>query len=88
MNNLKNETVTKCFSLLREFIDETTGANSKKGVAILALTQLERVTAGSTSGSDPCIDTPLVDGAAGGGESSSTCIDTPLVDGAPAPGGG
>ena len=52
MNNLKNETLKKCFSLLREFIDETPGTNSKKGVAILALTQLKRITAGTDISGD------------------------------------
>lgn len=89
MSRLKDESLKRCFSLLREFIDDAQEVNNKKGVAILALNQLQRVAAGTTSGPDlHCIDTPLVDGAVGGGESSSTCIDTPLVDGVPAPGGG
>ena len=89
MSSLKKEALNKCFSLLREYIDESSEKNNRKGVAVMALDQLERVTAGTTGGSNPiCIDSPLLDGAAGGGESSSICIDTPLLDGAPPPGGG
>ncbi|MCP5104258.1 MAG: hypothetical protein GY950_12800 [bacterium] len=82
MNNLKNETLNKCFSLLREFINDTSPANNRKGLAALALNQLERVTAGTAENSD-CLDTPLADGAAGNGSMMSDCLDTPLADGAP-----
>jgi hypothetical protein len=48
MNRLKNETTQKCLSLLRDFIEESSSLNSKKGIAVLALSQLQRVTAGSS----------------------------------------
>lgn len=89
MSSLKKEALNKCFSLLREFIDEASEGNSRKGIAVMALNQLERVTAGTTENTDPvCIDTPLIDGTASSGESSSLCIDIPLIDAAPPPGGG
>jgi hypothetical protein len=90
MKDLKKATVTKCVSLLREFIEETQGKSNKKEFAVLALDQLQRVTAGITSGGDPiCIETPLIDGAPSTSGSQSTsggdpiCIETPLIDGAP-----
>jgi hypothetical protein len=69
MNNLKKETLKKCFSLLGEFINETPGASSKKDVAILALTQLKRITAGTEIPGDDgqtilgptCIGVPRAD---------------------------
>lgn len=90
MTDLKMATVKKCFSLLREFIEEIQGEENKKGIAVLALDQLQRVTAGSTSGGDPlCIDNPRVDGTQGSpvvesqGSSGGDplCIDNPRVDG-------
>jgi hypothetical protein len=47
MSHLKNENVTKCVSLLREFIEEASIQGNKKGVAILALNHLQRITAGA-----------------------------------------
>jgi hypothetical protein len=47
MVRLKVENLNKCVSLLREFIDESSEANNKKGIAKLALEQLERITAGT-----------------------------------------
>ncbi len=56
MSNLKATNLNKCFSLLREFIDEAQVSN-KKGVAILALNHLQKITAGdgggATTNSDP-----------------------------------
>jgi hypothetical protein len=46
MGRLKVENLNKCVSLLREFVDESSEANNKKGIAKLALEQLERITAG------------------------------------------
>ena len=48
MSRLKNENVYKCFSLLREYIDEGP-FNNKKGAAILALDHLQKNTAGTDS---------------------------------------
>ena len=71
MSHLKNENVNKCFSLLREYLNEGP-ANNKKGAAILALDHLQKITAGSDSqgatfGSNPvllpgCNGRPKVDG--------------------------
>ena len=80
MNNLKSETVGKCFSLLREFIEETPGVNNKKGCAILALDQLRRVTAGNdleedeTPGDDVILDSM-----------DFYCMGEPRADGTPPP---
>ncbi len=89
MANLKKEALNKCFSLLREFIDETSEGNNRKGVAVMALNQLERVTAGTTENANPtCVDTPLIDGVRDNGQPYLTCVETPLIDGTPPPGGG
>ena len=50
MSQLKNENVTKCVSLLREFIEEASVQGNKKGVAILALNHLQKITAGAKGG--------------------------------------
>ena len=47
MSRLKNENLNKCVSLLREFIDEASTQNNKKEIAILALNQLQNITAGT-----------------------------------------
>ncbi len=57
MSKLKTQNLKKCFSLLREFIDESSQSN-KKGIAMLALNQLQKITAGtdstgSSDGSNP-----------------------------------
>ncbi len=51
MSHLKKESVNKCFSLLRKYIDETSAdtKNTGKEMAMLALNQLRKVTAGSTT---------------------------------------
>lgn len=86
MSRLKTKNSEKCFSILREFIDDAPLAGSNKQRAILALEQLQKITAGTTeTRGSPCIDTPLADGTRVGGESSSPCIDTPLADGTPPP---
>jgi len=48
MSNLKAQNLKKCFSLLREFIDESS-QSSKKGISMLALNQLQKITAGTNS---------------------------------------
>ena len=47
MSQLKDENVKKCVSLLREFIEEASVQDNKKGVAILALNHLQRIKAGA-----------------------------------------
>lgn len=46
MKRLKEQNVSKCFSLLREFINETS-LSSKKEMAVLALNQLQKISAGT-----------------------------------------
>ena len=49
MSRLKTETLNKCFSLLRDYIEETS-LNHRKEIAILALNQLHTITAGLDDG--------------------------------------
>ncbi len=69
MRNLKSEVMNKCFSLLREFVNETPEINSRRGAAVLALDQLQRITAGT--GGDGETDPELY----------STCKGRPRADG-------
>lgn len=65
MSYLKNENATTCFSLLREFIKETSAQDNKKEIAGLALNQLEKITAGTGTTPDPgpdCTYRPRADG--------------------------
>ncbi len=48
MSHLKKEMANRCFSLLREYIDEAP-LSSKKETAVLALDQLQKITAGTGS---------------------------------------
>jgi hypothetical protein len=48
MSHLKNENLNKCFSLLREYLDDGP-SNNKKGAAILALDHLQKITGGTDS---------------------------------------
>ena len=78
MGNLKKENVTKCFSMLKEFIDGVDPQDSNKGIAVLALNQLQRITAGEDN--DPfssCIDLPRADVNP---ILASSCIDLPRAD--------
>jgi hypothetical protein len=67
MSKLKKENVTKCVSLLREFVEESSALDSKKERAILALNQLQKITAGTDSAGvvgkvfTLCIARPRVD---------------------------
>jgi hypothetical protein len=71
MKRLQKENVKKCFFLLREFIEETPSVSNKKGLAVLALKQLQNITAGTGFGetgstvTDPdpgCHEVPRIDG--------------------------
>ncbi|MFC2154999.1 hypothetical protein ACFLRB_00710 [Acidobacteriota bacterium] len=67
MSRLKDENVKKCYSLLQEFIEEAPSMSSKKGLATLALSQLQKITAGTGTseegGTTPhCHDVPRIDG--------------------------
>ncbi|HLP61382.1 MAG TPA: hypothetical protein VK186_21250 [Candidatus Deferrimicrobium sp.] len=65
MSHLKRENLKKCFSLLREFVEESTDVGNKKGIAILALNQLQKVMAGTdVTATDPdpgCLGRPIAD---------------------------
>ena len=69
MSRLKDKNVNKCYSLLREFIEEAPSMSGKKGPAILALSQLQKITAGTGTSEgngtipDPhCHEVPRIDG--------------------------
>ncbi len=47
MGRLKTGNLKKCVSFLKEFIEESSEADDKKGIAKLALEQLEKITAGT-----------------------------------------
>lgn len=66
MTDLKKQNVDKCLALLREFIDEADSRKGKKGSAVLALNQLQRITGGA-KGRAPigCLGRPRVDGSPG-----------------------
>jgi hypothetical protein len=61
MSHLKDENLKKCVSLLREFIDGVP-SSSKKGIAMLALDQLQKITAGTDTSELICATRPRVDG--------------------------
>jgi len=69
MSHLKNENLNKCFSLLREYLNEGP-ANNKKGSAILALEHLQKITAGTDS-----------QGASLGSTSALFCTGRPRLNG-------
>ncbi len=73
MGRLKKENSKKCVSILREFIDDSPLMGSEKQRAILALEQLQKITAG-TGTSNGSNSTP---------ESDSGCISRPRADGNP-----
>jgi len=60
MSHLKDESLKKCVSMLREFIRET--KSGKKGTALLALDQLQKITAGTGTSDLICATRPRVDG--------------------------
>ncbi|MGD2090821.1 MAG: hypothetical protein PVH61_31905 [Candidatus Aminicenantes bacterium] len=49
MSRLKTENLKQCVSILKAFIDEASTPDNKKGIAKLALNQLQRITAGNDS---------------------------------------
>ena len=56
MAKLKTENSRKCFSILKEFIDESLSTGNKKEIASLALSHLEKITAGKRSMRDSSQD--------------------------------
>jgi hypothetical protein len=73
MSHLKKENMEKCFSLLREFIDESQGLTSKKGTAILALNQLRKITAGKRPEEDVPQSPDIL-------EAGTLCVGRPRAD--------
>ncbi|HLP46314.1 MAG TPA: hypothetical protein VK469_10220 [Candidatus Kapabacteria bacterium] len=65
MRQLKRNSVKKCFSLLREFVETSGAVDNKRGIAILALNQLQKVMAGTdVRATDPdpgCLGRPIAD---------------------------
>jgi hypothetical protein len=71
MSKLKKENVKKCVSVLREFVEESSSLDNQKERAILALNQLQKITAGADTAnangnvsilSVGCIGRPRADG--------------------------
>jgi hypothetical protein len=62
MSRLKAENLKQCVSLLREFIDGTGSPGERKEIAILALNQLQNITAGTNSQTFSCTYRLRVDG--------------------------
>ncbi len=52
MGRLKNKNSEKCFSLLRQFIENAEAGQLQKETAYLVLEQLKKITAGTDTG-DP-----------------------------------
>lgn len=68
MERLKQKSSKKCLSILRQFINEVPSNEGQREVAILAIDQLQRITAGRSprdlaGGSEKriCIGKPLAD---------------------------
>ncbi|NIQ67867.1 MAG: hypothetical protein GTN94_15200 [Candidatus Aminicenantes bacterium] len=77
MGRLKIENSKTCFSILREFIEDSSIKGSEKERAILALEQLQKITAGTGSGdgSDP-VDGDNI-GTVGSESDSPGCLGRP-----------
>lgn len=64
MSRLRNKNSKKCLSILRHFIEGVTSKGREKEVAVLALDQLQRITAGfapGAAGKNLCIGKPLAE---------------------------
>ena len=62
MSRLKTENFNKCFSILEEFIDQSQEEENKKGMALLALGQLQKITAGKVLKDPACYYTARANG--------------------------
>lgn len=79
MSHLKKENVNKCFSLLREYIDEAALAG-KRETAVLALDQLRRITGGGDSDNGPgCHGWPTAAPSATGDDNGPGCHGRPTA---------
>ena len=61
MSRLKTGNINKCFSLLEEFIDQSQEEENKRGVALLALGHLKKITAGTVPPGANCYYRPRAD---------------------------
>ncbi len=61
MSRLKTENFNKCLSILEEFIDQSQEQENNKRVALLALGQLQKITAGMVSPGPQCKGHPRAD---------------------------
>ncbi len=64
MSQLKQANLKKCYSFLKDFINDSGVEDNKKGFAVMALNQLRQITAGdglnATTNSGPkCLTQPL-----------------------------
>jgi len=69
MRSLKAENIKKCVSLLQEFIEASQEEHNKRGMALLALEQLQKITAGIISPGPQCKGHPRADLISTGGGS-------------------
>ncbi len=78
MSQLRNENFKKCVSLLQEFIDGSNDSDAQKGIAALALNQLQMITAGERKEkNEPTDPVAMMEGGL-------HCVVTPMAD--PSPG--
>lgn len=76
MAKLKAENVSKCVSILKEFIAGSSSADKQQ--AILALEQLHNITAGSFAGDPGCIGKPRANSLEA---VPGYCISRPRIEG-------
>jgi len=63
MGKLKKDNLNVCLSILKEFVDDSSSQENQKERAILALEQLQRITAGVDGADIFCLGRPRADGA-------------------------
>ncbi len=77
MAKLKAENAAKCVSILQSFIGQSPSEDKEK--AILALEQLQKISAGIDAPGEGCsVDRPLIRGAS---EEFIFCLGRPRIDG-------
>jgi len=73
MLTLKSESLNRCYSILKEFVEGAETSKGQKGMARLALEQLQRVTAGNSQDESAVIpNLPLA--------GSADCVYRPRAD--------
>ena len=78
MAKLKNQSITKCLSILKGYIDGSTPADRE--AAILALEHLQNISAGTDQVNMFCFDLPKADIPK---STITKCVDTVRINGAP-----